>query len=238
MRRIDDLERNGFKIIQETDSFCFGIDSVLLADFIKENKKAKVIDLGTGNGIIPLLLIARDKIETAVGIEIQKANVELVKENIELNNIEEKFKVVEADIKNISDMYKTDKFDIVVTNPPYMKVGTGKVNINESKLIARHEVMCKLKDVIRNSSKILKEYGYFYMVNRVDRFNESITLMNEYKINPTRIKFIKPDKNKKANLFLIEGRKLSKENLVIEHDLEVYKDNGEYTEEIMAIYYN
>lgn len=235
--RIDDLEFKGLKIIQNKDGFCFGIDSILLSDFAKEIKKgSKVIDLGTGTGIIGILLCGKTELSKIIGVEIQKEVYDMAKRSIKLNNLENKFEIINENIKNLENIIETGTFDAVVTNPPYKKRGTGLTNENEKKLISRHEITANLEDFIKVSSKMLKDKGTLYMVHRPDRMVDIIELLRKYKLEPKKIKFVYPNANKDANLILLKAVKNANPFLKIEKPLYVYNQNGEYTDEILKIY--
>ena len=235
--RIDDLEFKGLKIIQNKDGFCFGIDSILLSDFAKEIKKgSKVIDLGTGTGIIGILLCMKTELSKIMGVEIQKEVYDMAKRSIKLNNLENKFEIINENIKNLENIIETGTFDAVVTNPPYKKIGTGLTNENEKKLISRHEITANLEDFIKVSSKMLKDKGTLYMVHRPDRMVDIIELLRKYKLEPKKIKFVYPNANKDANLILLKAVKNANPFLKIEKPLYVYNQNGEYSDEILKIY--
>lgn len=235
--RIDDLEFKGLKIIQNKDGFCFGIDSILLSDFAKEIKKeSKVIDLGTGTGIIGILLCMKTELSKIIGVEIQKEVYDMAKRSIKLNNLENKFEIINENIKNLENIIETGTFDAVVTNPPYKKIGTGLTNENEKKLISRHEITANLEDFIKVSYRMLKDKGTLYMVHRPDRMVDIIELLRKYKLEPKKIKFVYPNANKDANLILLKAVKNANPFLKIEKPLYVYNQNGEYTDEILKIY--
>lgn len=235
--RIDDLEYKNLKIIQNKDGFCFGIDSILLSDFASKIKdESKVIDLGTGTGIIGILLCAKTKLSKMIGVEIQKEVYEMAKRSIKLNKLEDKFQVINENIKNLQNKLETGTFDAVVTNPPYKKEGTGITNENEKKLISRHEITATLEDFIKASNKLLKDKGSLYMVHRPDRLADIIETLRKYKLEPKIIRFVHPKIGKEANLVLIKAIKNAKPFLKIEESLYVYKENGEYTDEILKIY--
>lgn len=235
--RIDDLEYKGLKIIQNKNGFCFGIDSILLTDFAKEIKEnSTIIDLGTGTGILGILLSKKVNPLKIVGIEIQKEVYEMAKRSISLNNLEDKFKIINSNIKDIQDKLPINTFDVVVTNPPYKKKGTGITNENDKKLVSRHEITASLEDFILTSYKLLKDKGSLYMVHRPDRLADIIEILRKYKIEPKKIRLVYPKKEKEANLILIKATKNAKPFLKIEPPLYVYKENGEYTDEILKIY--
>ena len=235
--RIDDLEFEGLKIIQNKEGFCFGIDSVLLTDFAKEIKSnSKVIDLGSGTGIIPVLLSAKTKNTTFVGIEVQEAVAEMSKRSILLNELQDRIEIKNMNILDIKNTYKKSSFDAVTTNPPYKKLNTGLVNDNDKKLISRHEVTASLEDFIRTSNYLLKNFGELYMVHRPDRLVDILYFMRKYNIEPKKIKFVYPNKSKGTNLILIKGVKCGKPFLKFEENLYIYNTDGTYTDEIMKIY--
>ena len=235
--RIDDLEFKNLKIIQNKDGFCFGIDSILLTDFAKNIKQSlNIIDLGTGTGIIPILLYGKTKNNKFVGVEIQEEVADMANRSIKLNSLENEIEILNMNILDLNKKYKRGSFDIVTTNPPYKKLNTGIVNENNKKLISRHEITASLEDFIKISSYLLKDLGEFYMVNRPDRLVDIFELMRKYKIEPKKIKFVYPNKNKKTNLILIKGVKNGKQFLEFENNLYVYNEDGNYTDEILKIY--
>ncbi len=235
--RIDDLEFKNLKIIQNKDGFCFGIDSVLLSDFAKNIKKdSMVLDLGTGTGIIPILLCGKTKLKKVTGIELQEEVAKMAKKSIKLNNLEDKFNVINENILNLNKIYENQTFDVIVSNPPYKKKDTGITNENEKKIISRHEISASLEDFIKISKDLLKDKGEFYMVHRPERLVDIFELMRKYKIEPKILKMVYSYKNKEPKLILIKGVKNAKPFLKVESNLYIYKDTGEYTEEILKIY--
>ena len=189
--RIDDLEYNGLKIIQNKDGFCFGIDSVLLTDFAKNiSSNSKVIDLGTGTGILPILLSAKTTKTSFIGVEIQQEVAEMADRSVKLNNLENRIEILNLNILKLKEKYKKGSFDAVVTNPPYKKINTGIVNENDKKLISRHEITASLKDFIEIGSYLLKDFGELYMVHRPERLVDILSLMREKNIEPKKIKFV------------------------------------------------
>ena len=209
MERIDDLEFKNLKIIQDTNGFCFGIDSVLLSDYAKNIKKgSKVIDLGTGTGIISILLCGKTELSKIVGVEIQKEVYQMAQKSIKLNHLENKFEIINQNITNLKDIYSRASFDVVVTNPPYKKENTGLKNEEEKKIISRHEVKATLEDFMQISSYLLKDKGEFYMVHRPERLVDIMSIMRQNKIEPKNIRFVCPNTQKAPNLILIKGIKL------------------------------
>lgn len=205
MRRIDDLGIGGLKLIQDTDMFCFGIDAVMLANFVHCKEGAKVVDLCTGNGIIPVLLSAKIPANSIIGVEIQKSVATLANENVELNGLSEKLQIINDDLKNMPEVLGKSKYDVVTCNPPYRNVGCGVVNEADTKAIARHEILCSLDDIVYTSSMLLKPLGKFFMIHRPDRLCDILCSMREHKIEPKVIKFVQPDINTKPTHILIEG---------------------------------
>lgn len=235
--RIDDLEYKELKIIQNKDGFCFGIDSILLSDFAKEiPNNAKVIDLGTGTGIISILLCEKTKLSKIIGIEIQKEVYELAKRNIKLNNLENKFEVINENIKNLEKILEKNSYDAIVTNPPYKKENTGLTNENKLKLISRHEIEANLEDFIQISSKLLKNNGAFYMVHRPERLTDIIENLRKNKLEPKTLQLIYPKINKQPTMILIKAIKNAKPFLKIKEPLIIYNQNNTYTDEILKIY--
>ena len=175
--RVDDLQRNGLKIIQKTDGFCFGMDAVLLSGFAHVKRGEKVLDMGTGTGIIPLLLSAKTQGEHFTALEIQKEIAEMAARSVAMNHLEDKIEIVNGDIKEASRIFGAASFDVVTTNPPYMNDAHGLKNPTEVKAISRHEVLCTLEDVVREGAKVLKSGGRMYMVHRPHRLIEIITAM-------------------------------------------------------------
>lgn len=235
--RIDDLQFKDLKIIQNKNGFCFGIDSVLLTDFAKEMKKnSRAIDLGTGTGIIPILLSGKTEDTNFVGIEIQELVADMANRSVKMNNLENRIEILNMDILELKQKYKKGEFDVVTTNPPYKKKGTGLINERKTEIISRHEVSATLEDFIEIASFLLKDFGEFYMVHRPDRLVDIFYIMREKNIEPKKIQFVYPNKNKKTNLILIKGIKNGKPNLEYENNLYVYNNDGNYTDDILKIY--
>ena len=235
--RIDDLEINNLKIIQRNDGFCFGIDSVLLSDFAKNIKNnSNVLDFGTGTGILGFLLIAKTKLKKIIGIEVQPEIADMASRSIKLNNLEEKFEILNSNIKELDKKLKIDFYDAIITNPPYKKPDSGMQNDNEIKLISRHEVKANLSDFIKMSFKMLKDKGTLYMVHRPERLVDIISEMRLNKLEAKRIRFVYSNQKSDAKLVLIEAVKNGKSFVKIEKPLYVYKEDGTYSDEILQIY--
>lgn len=235
--RIDDLEFKELKIIQNKDGFCFGIDSILISDFAKNIKKgAEVIDLGTGTGIISILLCKKTNLQSIIGVEIQKQVAEMANRSIKLNNLENKFNVINENIMNLKNIFKKQSFDVVVTNPPYKQKDSGIINENETKMISRHEISATLEEFIQTASFLLKDRGEFYMVHKPERLVDVLSLMRKNKIEPKILKMVYSNINKEPILILIKGIKNAKAFLKIEKNLYIYNEKGNYTEDILKIY--
>lgn len=235
--RIDDLEFNNLKIIQNKNGFCFGIDSVLISDFAKNIKKDSIVmDLGTGTGIILILLSGKTQFKKAIGVEIQRDVYEMAKRSVILNNLENRIEIVNENILNLSNLYKRNSFDAIVSNPPYKKIDTGVTNNVQAKYISRHEVTAQLRDFIEISKYLLKDKGEFYLVHRPERLVDILALMRENKIEPKIIRFVFSNENKEPKLVLIKGIKNAKPFLKVQDNLYIYDKNGNYTEEINKIY--
>ncbi len=232
--QVEDLHCDGYKIIQNKNMFCFGIDAVLLANFAKVKFKEKAVDLCTGNGIVPILLHAKSKCENLIGVDIIKENIELANESCKLNGININF--INEDLKKITGVLKKHFYDVITVNPPYMANETGAKNIIDEKTIARHEVLCSLEDIIKSSSQLLKYGGRFYMVHRPNRLAEIFYTMKKYNIEPKVMQLVQPFKNKEANIVLIEGIKNGKPSLIVKNNLVVYEDVNVYTKEMSKIY--
>lgn len=234
--RLDDLQINGYYIIQDPNRFCFGMDAVLLSSFAKVKKHEKALDLGTGTGIIPILLEAKNEGSCYYALEIQKESADMAARSVRYNHLEDKIEIKTGDIKEAAKLYGAASFEVITTNPPYMIGAHGLKNDNEAKYIARHEVLCTLDDIMRESARLLKDKGRFYMVHRPFRLPEIMRTMSQYKIEPKRMRLVYPHIDKEPNMVLIEGLKNGKPRMQIEPPLVVYGKNGEYTEEVLRMY--
>ena len=234
--RIDELQRNGYRIIQNPERFCFGMDAVLLSGFARAKKQERCLDLGCGNGIIPILMEAKTEGKHFTGLEIQPESADMAKRSVALNGLQDRIDIVEGDIKDASKIFGASSFHVITTNPPYM-IGThGENSPSTAKAIARHEVLCTLDDILRESAKMLMPGGRFYMVHRPFRLAEIMSKMVEYKIEPKRMRLVYPYINKEPNMVLIEGLRGGKSRVTVEKPLIVYKEQGVYTDEIYDIY--
>ena len=234
--RLDDLQVNGYEIIQHPGKFCFGMDAVLLSNFARVKKGESALDLGTGTGIIPILLSAKTQGERFVGLEIQEESADMATRSILHNGLEEKIKIVNGDIKEAVEIFGPASFDVITTNPPYMIGQHGIANASDAKTIARHEVLCTLDDILRQSAKILRPGGRFYMVHRPFRLAEIFSKMVELKIEPKRMRMVHPFIDKEPNMVLLEGIRGANSRMTIERPLIVYKEVGVYTDELLGEY--
>lgn len=234
--RLDDLNLEGYQIIQDPERFCFGMDAVLLSGFAHIKKGEKILDLGTGTGIIPILLAAKTQGKHFTGLEIQEDSADMATRSVQYNHLEDRISIVTGDIKDASNIFGASSFDIITTNPPYMIGEHGIKNGNDAKTIARHEVLCTLDDLLMQSARILKQSGRFYMVHRPFRLAEIFAKMVAYGIEPKRMQLVYPSINKEPNMVLIEGYRGGKSRITIEKPLIVYDENGNYTDDILAIY--
>ena len=235
--RIDDLELNNLKIIQNKTGFCFGIDSILLSDFANElPKNSKVLDLGTGTGILGILLCGKTNLSKIYGIEIQKEVSEMANRSVLLNNLSDRFEIVNDSIKNLNKYFNNDSFDAIVSNPPYKKENSGIKNESEVKLISRHEITASLEDFINISSKLLKNNRSLYMVHRPERLSDLFYLLKKYNLEPKKIRMVQSYFDSKPKLVLIKATKNAKSFLNIEKPLIIYNKDGTYTDEIYKIY--
>lgn len=234
--RIDELHRNGYRIIQDPKRFCFGMDAVLLSGFANVKEGECALDLGTGTGIIPILLEAKTKGRQFTGLEIQPESADMARRSVLLNDLEEKVSIVEGDIKEAKTLFAGKLFDVVTSNPPYMNTNHGLVSKGTPKAIARHEILCTLDDVVKAASDCLKVGGRFYMVHRPHRLVEIITACTKYKLEPKRLRMVQPYEGKEPNMVLIECAKCGGSMIKVEPPLIVYQDVNVYTKEIIDLY--
>ena len=234
--RLDELNRNNLMIIQDPSRFCFGMDAVLLSGFAKVKKGERVIDLGTGNGIIPILLSAKTDGEHFTGLEIQPENVDIANRSVIYNHLEEKIDIVEGDIVNASERFGKSVFDVVTSNPPYMIGQHGLTNPDSAKAIARHEIKCTFEDVARETAALLKPGGRFYLVHRPFRLAEIMVTLVKYKLEPKKMKLVHPFVDKEPNMVLLECVRGGNPRMTVEAPLIVYREQGKYTDEIYDIY--
>lgn len=234
--RLDDLQVNGYEIIQHPGKFCFGMDAVLLSNFARVKKGERVLDLGTGTGIIPILLTAKTQGEKFVGLEIQEESADMARRSAMHNRLEHKVEIITGDIKEAATIFGPASFDVITTNPPYMIGNHGIANALDTKAIARHEVLCTLDDILRESAKLLRPGGRFFMVHRPFRLAEILSKMVGVKIEPKRMRMVHPFIDKEPNMVLIEGMRGGNSRMTVERPLIVYKETGVYSDELLGEY--
>jgi len=235
MERIDDLQVKGLKIIQNPEGFCFGIDAVLLANHVKLKPGDRVVDLGTGTGIIPILLAGKSKTCGFQGLEIQDSVFRMAKRSVLLNGLEDRIEILQGDIKTVTDLFSKSIYDVVTANPPYMH-REGLINPKDAKAISRHEVACNLEDVVKGASALLRTHGRFYMIHRPNRLVDIMYYMRKHDVEPKELTMIQSKKGKAPKLLIIEGKKGSKRELKIKEPLIIYEEDGSYTKDALALY--
>ena len=241
--RTDDLQRNGYRIIQNPELFCFGMDAVLLSGFAGVRKGERAIDLGTGTGIIPILLAAKTEGSRFIGLEIRPEAADMAKRSVLLNDLGDRVEIVQGDLRNCTGwtenrepLFAPGSFDVVTSNPPYMKSSHGLTNPGEARAVSRHEICCTLRDVCRTAAALLRSGGRFYMVHRPLRLPEIITELTAVRLEPKRLKFVHPFADKEANMVLIEAVRDAGSECRVEKPVIVYTEPGKYSEEIYSIY--
>lgn len=238
--RLDDLMAKGLHLIQSEDVFSFSMDAVLLAHYATVRPNDRVLDLGTGNGVIPLLLTTRTRypLTSITGLEIQPRLADMARRSVHGNGLQELVQIIEGDMKDAVSMFGHGQFDIVTCNPPYLPCGQGDTNINEHVRLARHEVTCSLRDAVRAASLMVKSSGKTAFVHRPDRLAELISEMRQHKLEPKRMRLVYPRVNQRPSIVLVEAIKNGKPDLKIDPPLIVYQENGTWTEEVQSIYNN
>ena len=234
--RVDDLQRKGYRIIQNPEWFCFGVDAVLLASFAVVKPGEEVLDLGTGTGIVPILMEARNDCGQYSALEIQPGPAEMAERSVRLNHLEKRVKIVQGDIKEASSLFGRASFHVVTSNPPYMDNHHGLKNPSEPKAIARHEVLCSFDDLAREAAACLKPGGRLYLVHRPRRLMDLLTTLRKYRLEPKRMRFVHPYADKEANMVLIEAFRGGGVQMHIEPPLVIYAKPGVYTDEVLRIY--
>ncbi len=234
--RLDELQRNGYRIIQNPEKFCFGMDAVLLSGFARAKKGDRVLDMGTGTGIIPILMEAKTEAAHLTGLEIQPESADMAKRSVELNHLQEKIAIVQGDMKEAGTLFGAASFDVVTCNPPYMIGQHGIKNPDAPKAIARHEILCTLEDVVSQAAKVLKPGGNFYMVHRPFRLAEIMVTLQKYRLEPKRMQLVYPFVDKEPNMVLLEANRGGRPRMRVEKPLVVYREPGVYMPEIYEIY--
>ncbi|TZE82135.1 tRNA1(Val) (adenine(37)-N6)-methyltransferase [Calorimonas adulescens] len=236
MRTVDDLQYNGLKIIQDRDGFRFGMDAVLLANLAPVNGVKKALDLGCGNGIVPILLAGKRGVEEVFGIDINEKEVEMAKESVKINGLSG-VKIIAGDLRNIQDYFEYESFDLVTANPPYLRVQTGDMSPNPMRAAARHEIYCTLKDVLNAAFKVLRSGGSLFMVHRTERLAEVLGECRNSRLEPKSLYMVYPRINDRPNLFLVRCVKCGSPDMIVERPIIIYNSEGNYTEEYLRIYY-
>ncbi len=234
--RLDDLQRNHYQIIQHPEKFCFGMDAVLLSGFAGAKKGDHILDLGTGTGIIPILLSAKTEAEHLTGLEIQEESADMARRSVLLNDLQDRIEIITGDIREAGRIFAPASFEVVTCNPPYMIAEHGLVNPDEPKAIARHEILCTLEDVMTASAKVLKPGGKLYMVHRPFRLAEIVRVMSSYRLEPKRLRMVYPYVDKEPNMLLIEAVRGGKSGMTVERPLIIHQAPGVYTKEISELY--
>ncbi len=234
--RLDELHRNGYRIIQNARKFCFGMDAVLLSGFARVKAGERVLDLGTGTGIIPILLRGKTPGRNFTGLEIQEESADMARRSVAYNHLEDSISIVTGDIREAAALFRAASFDVVTSNPPYMTDSHGLVNPDLPKAIARHELLCSLEDVVRGAAGVLRPGGRFYLVHRPFRLAEIMTVLVRYRLEPKRMRLVYPFVEKEPNMVLLEAVQGGNSRITVEKPLIVYRELGVYTEEIYEIY--
>lgn len=225
-----------FFIFSDKEKFSFGIDAILLSNFVKIKKRATLIDIGSGTGIIGFRVSLLNNLKEVFLIEIQEKMAELIEKSISYNNVKN-VKLINNDLKNTYNLFENSSIDYIVSNPPYKKVDTGILNKDENFLISRYEHTLKLTDILDFSYKKLKSNGKVFLIYSIDRLIDVIYQARKYRLEPKRIQFVSSNINKKPHLFMIELVKNAKENLFVEPTIFIYDENKEYTKKVKEIYY-
>ncbi len=232
---LDDLQ-NGFFIIQGQKSFRYGIDAVLLSGYAKVKPGERVLDLGTGTGILPILLAAKTPGRSFTGLEIQKESADMAGRSVALNHLNDRISIVQGDIREAVSIFGAASFDVVVSNPPYMIGRHGLTNPDPAVAIARHEILCSFRDIAEQTSRILTDRGRFYLIHRPFRLAEIMCTLKEYRLEPKRMRLVYPFADKEPNMVLLEACKNGNPRIRVEKPLIVYERPGVYTREIREIY--
>lgn len=234
--RVDDLQRNGYRIIQHPDKFCFGMDAVLLSGFATAKRGEQVLDLCTGTGIVPILMEAKTEAAHLTGLEIQEESADMARRSVLLNGLQEKIDIVTGDVRKAGSYFSSAFFDVVTCNPPYMIGRHGLTNPDAPKAIARHEILCTLEEVVSQTAKLLRTGGHFYLVHRPFRLAEIMTTLVRHKLEPKRMRLVYPYVDKEPNMVLIEAVRGGKSRMTVESPLIIFSQRGVYTEEIREKY--
>ena len=234
--RIDDLQYKGLRIIQKPGNFCFGTDSVLLANFVLVKRHDRVVDLGCGSGLISILLAGKTQAESITGVEIQEEAADMAQRSVRMNRLEDRVKIINGDLRNITEVMGKGSVEVVAVNPPYRVKGCGEMSLESCKAIARHEIMCTLEDIIRTSSNLLVPGGRLFIVHQPERLIDLACETRKYNLEPKRLRFVHSSCGKPPSLILLEAVKGGRPSLVVEHPLYMHETDGSYTPEAKKIY--
>ena len=234
--RLDDLQLSGYRIIQDPARFCFGMDAVLLSGFVRAAKGDKLLDLGTGTGILPILLSAKTECAHLTGLEIQEESADMARRSVALNCLDERVTIVTGDIKEAGSFFAPASFDCITCNPPYMIDEHGLTNPDAPKAIARHEILCTFEDVVTAAAKLLRTGGHFFLVHRPFRLAEILVRLTEYRLEPKRMRMVYPYINKEPNMVLIDAVRGANPRMTVEPPLIIFEEQGIYTNEIREKY--
>lgn len=236
--RLDDLQIKGYQIIQDPKRFCFGMDAVLLSDFVCSNisKVQRVLDLGTGTGIIPILLAAKTEASEIRGLEIQEVSVDMAVRSVQYNHLEDRIQIIQGDIKEAAEIFSAASFDVITSNPPYMIDSHGLKNPYEPKNIARHEILCTLEDVVKAAAYLVRPGGSFFLIHKPFRLVEIMQVLTAYKLEPKRMRLVHPYVDKEPNMVMIEAVRGGRPRITVERPLIIYREQGVYTEDVRRIY--
>ena len=236
MDRLDDLLLSGLKILQDTDRFCFGMDAVVLSGFVRVKKGGRLLDMGTGTGILPLLLSAKTEASELVGLEIQDASADMALRSVELNGLSERVHIVKGDIKEAGKLFGPASFSVVCSNPPYMAQGSGLTNPDSPLAIARHEILCCFEDVVKQSFIVLPQGGSLFLVHKPERLSELLCTLSSNRLEPKRLRLVHPFVDREPSMVLIEAVKDGKKGIKVEKPLILYEEKDVYSEEMRRDY--
>lgn len=236
--RVDDLQCKGYRIIQDPKRFCFGVDAVFLSEFVKEKVKCgnRILDLGTGTGIIPILLAAKTEAGQIIGLEIQDESAEMAERSVRLNELSDRITIKQGDIKEAAGLFPAASFDVITSNPPYMTNQHGLQNAYEPKNIARHEILCNLEDVVKAAAYLVKPGGHFFMIHKPFRLAEIFSVLMKYKMEPKRMRMIQSYVDKEPGMVMVEAVRGGRSRIKVEPPLIVYQEKGVYTDEVRKLY--
>ena len=236
MERLDDLQLSGLKILQDTERFCFGMDAVVLSGFVRVKKGARLLDMGTGTGILPLLLSAKTEASVLVGLEIQEASADMASRSVALNGLSDRIHIVKGDIKEAGKLFGPASFSVVCSNPPYMAAGSGLTNPDSPLAIARHELLCCFEDVVSQSFILLPQGGSLFLVHKPERLSELLCTLSSHRMEPKRLRLVHPFIDREPSMVLIEAVKDGKKGIKVEKPLILYEKQDVYSEEMRRDY--